>query len=129
MSERGLTRELLQDRVIVSGVAGEDPFLRTDRVRRDGGLERAEPGWNRIRLRRPNFPVMEVFEQRPQVLPRNLARPDDFGVINICSVVNPFMMNVVVSRITNQYKMAAGFGLQLSGDLRAIRIPLHEWMP
>ena len=50
----------------------------------------------------PDVSVLEVGEQRLEVLAGNLACPDDFGMIDISSVVYPFVVDDVARGVADE---------------------------
>ena len=71
---------------------------------------------------KPDFAGLKVGEERGKVNARNLAGPDDTGVINIRGVVNPFALNIVIWRITNNDEMVSGNLSKFGDDAGALPV-------
>ena len=63
-------------------------------------------------MEEPDFSSGEVAQQFLIVLIAHVARPDDFGMINIGGVINPLPIYIVTRAIAHDHEVLAGRMLQ-----------------
>src|SRR5579862_6473296 len=69
-----------------------------------------------VTIHEPNLAISEILQQIPIIAWSHIARPNDFGVIYIGTVVHPFVVGIVMRFVTNEHELEAGFSLQLAQE-------------
>ena len=84
-----------------------------------GGIGREIWGCAFVRFDEPNLAAPKIRQKRSYRYPRDLASPDDLGVINVRAVVDPLLVGVVLRRIADDDEVLARHGIQLVNDSTA----------
>lgn len=77
-----------------------------------------------IWLYEPDFAVFVVSKKFPIVFRRHFSSPNHPGLIDVCGVVNPFILRIVIGRIANDRDLEAGKSFELIFD--ALAIPTED---
>jgi hypothetical protein len=81
-----------------------------------------QAGWSLVGFDEPSGAVAEVAEELLIVWETHFAGPDDLGVVDIGAVVHPLSVNVMVGRVADDRKLAAGEAFEVAQDLGAIEV-------
>src|SRR2546423_8046722 len=83
---------------------------------------RREPGWRVISVEEPYSSAWEIAQQLLIFIVSHVARPDDFGLVNVGGVINPFPVDIMMWAITHDDQVLTGRVLQFPQHSGTIQV-------
>src|SRR5216117_2016426 len=79
-------------------------------------------GWRFVSVEEPYFSSCEIAQYLLILLVAHVARPDNFGMVNIRGVVNPLPVHIVTGPVAHDDQVLTRKALQFTHDGRTIQV-------